>query len=57
MPILSCYIDDDLFRVLQMEARDRQRGETAEDLAEAAISNAAIDARREQRQRAASNAG
>ncbi len=40
MPVLSCYVDDRTLEILEREARER--GRTVEDLAEAAIAEAAI---------------
>lgn len=44
MPMLNCYVDDRTLEILKREATDRQRGETPEHLAEAAIADAAIQA-------------
>lgn len=42
MPLLKCYVDDDLLRFLREKAE--REGRAVEDLGEAAIENAALEA-------------
>ena len=41
MPMINCYVDDELFRWLQIASQQTRR--RVEELAEAAIENAAIE--------------
>lgn len=41
MPVISCYVSDDAYRLLQIASQELAR--KVEDIAEAAIENAALE--------------